>query len=142
MKGMQAMSMAMGNMNKVMKKMNKQMDPSKFAKIAQKFEQEAAKAELTEEIMSDTLGDAIGDDNEAEDELVNKVLEEAGLSATGDLLSAPSSEPVAQQNTVQEKQAVGIGAPATPPEKPNEECPTNDVDDLEARLKNLTRGDD
>lgn len=94
--------MAMSNMNKVMKSMNKKMDPAKFAKIAQKFEQEAAKAELTEEIMSDTLGDALGDDNAAEEELVNQVLAEAGLSATGDLSSVPNQNPVAEQQAATE----------------------------------------
>ena len=62
-------------------------------------------------MVGDVMDDAFGDE-EAEDELVDQVLAELQIKATGDLVNAPTTEVgVAQKETVPEKQAVAEGAP-------------------------------
>jgi len=123
----------MGKMTKAMKRMNKKMNVTTISKIVQEFEMENEKAEVTQELMDDAIGDAFGneEDEEEEDAIVAQVLDEIGVSLTGDIASAPTapvrSDPV---ETAKEHAPQAVAADAE----------DSAVNDLEARLNNLRRG--
>lgn len=139
MKTSHEMGVAMGKMTKAMKRMNKKMNAQTISKIVRQFEMENEKSDFTEEMMSDAIGDAFddGETEEEEDAIVNQVLDEIGVSLTGNLAAAPSApvHEAAQHAPAQPVAAAegggGGGAPAEDDAA---------VDDLEARLNNLRRG--
>jgi charged multivesicular body protein 2A len=130
-----AMASAMTSTAKAMHKMNKAIDVPAINKMMQDFEKENAKTEIMQEIMGDTIDDALGgDENEEEEEaIVNQVLDEIGISFGEDL---PSTAPTG---------AVGIAASspgkvamaATPGGGGETTDPA--LSELEARLNNLKR---
>lgn len=113
-----------------MKKMNRRMNPQKFAKIMAEFQRQAAQAEFTDELMQDTMSSALGDDEEAEEELVDSILAEVGLEKLEGLGYVPIENPNKEAEAVprQDKpQAVAVGD-------------DDEIDDLESRLRNLGDG--
>jgi len=83
----------MGQTTKVMGQMNKIVDPQKVAKTMQEFEMANAKMEMTEETMNDALDDILtesGDEDE-EQAVINKVLDEIGIEITTKVSDAPSA---------------------------------------------------
>jgi len=135
MKTTHEMGMAMGKMTKAMKRMNKKMNANTINKIVMEFERENEKTEMTEEMMSDAIGEAFddGETEEEEDKIVNQVLDEIGVSLSGELLSAPTSA-VNEQPVANEKQPVAALA------EDGDQEDDAAVSDLEARLNNLRRG--
>jgi charged multivesicular body protein 2A len=107
---------AMGKMSKAMKQMNKRMNVPKMQELMYEFDKQQQQMEMGQEMMDDVIDDALGDpeNEEEEDQLVKKVLDEIGVDMTSKLQEAPVGEPVA------------AGADA-------------DVSDLEKRLQNLRR---
>ncbi|KAL3884117.1 hypothetical protein ACJMK2_030339 [Sinanodonta woodiana] len=87
------MATAMGTTTKTMQQMNKVMDPMKTAKVMQEFEKESTKMGMSEEMISDTLDDILTEsgDEEEEDAIVNKVLDEIGIEISGKLVDAPAA---------------------------------------------------
>uniref|UniRef100_A0A0B7A8V6 Uncharacterized protein n=1 Tax=Arion vulgaris TaxID=1028688 RepID=A0A0B7A8V6_9EUPU len=87
------MASAMGTTTKTMTQMNKVMDPQKTAAMMQEFQKETAKMDMTEEMIDDTLDDILTEsgDEEEQDAIVNKVLDEIGIEITGKLADAPSA---------------------------------------------------
>jgi charged multivesicular body protein 2A len=110
--------------------MNKKMNVQTLSKIVYEFEKENEKTEMTGEMMNDVIDDAFddGETAEEEDKIVNQVLDEIGVSLTGNLAAAPSSA-VKEAPVAAAKQA-----------EPVAEAEDSAVSDLEARLNNLRRG--
>jgi charged multivesicular body protein 2A len=139
MKTSHEMAMAMGKMTKAMKRMNKQMNVNSINKIMMEFERENAKADMTQEMMGDALDDAM-DDGEAEEEeekIMAQVLDEIGVSMTGDLLAAPTQAPV---SAAAETESAARQPAAAEAEGAGGAEEDGAVDDLEARLNQLRRG--
>jgi charged multivesicular body protein 2A len=130
-----AMASAMTSTAKAMHKMNKAIDVPAINKMMQDFERENAKTEIMQEIMGDTIDDALGgDENEEEEEaIVNQVLDEIGISFGEDLPNTAPTGAVgiseASPGKVAMAAATGGGGETTDPA----------LSELEARLNNLKR---
>eukprot|EP01137_Pigoraptor_chileana_P019656 Opistho-2@80960 len=122
----QAMAEAMKGVTKAMKSMNARMNLPEIQKIMMEFEKESEIMDMKEEMMNDTIDDVMGDaeDDEESDLIVNKVLDEIGISLNQTLVDAPQTKtPAAAQPVAAGKAAVADSADA----------------DLQARLDNLRR---
>ncbi|KAI9143474.1 Snf7-domain-containing protein [Paraphysoderma sedebokerense] len=77
----QAMAEAMKGVTKAMRSMNKQINLPQIQKIMMDFEKESEMMDMKEEMMNDAIDDVMEgeDDEEAEDEIVAKVLDEIGI---------------------------------------------------------------
>lgn len=95
------------------------------------FERENAKTEMMQEVMGDAIDDALADDaigtEEQEDQIVNQVLDEIGISFQGELPEAGLMKHPAVE-AAPAKVAVAGGGVEDPA-----------LSDLEARLNNLKR---
>ena len=129
-----AMADAMKSTAKAMHKMNKAVDVPAINKMMQDFERENAKTEIMQEIMGDTIDDALGgeENEEEEDAVVNQVLDEIGISFGEDLPSAAPTAPVGVSEAASPGKvamsASGGGGDMDP-----------QLSELEARLNNLKR---
>ncbi|KAH9508673.1 Charged multivesicular body protein 2b [Bulinus truncatus] len=87
------MANAMATTTKTMTQMNKTMDPMKTAAVMKDFERESAKMGMTEEMIEDTLDDILTEsgDEEEQDAIVNRVLDEIGIEISGKLADAPAA---------------------------------------------------
>lgn len=76
------MAEAMKGATKAMGAMNRQMNLPKIQQIMMQFEKESELMDMKDEMMGDAIDDAFEEDeDEAEsDEIVNKVLDEIGIS--------------------------------------------------------------
>jgi charged multivesicular body protein 2A len=85
------MSQAMKGVTKAMVSMNKQMNIPALQKVMAEFMKENEKSELTQEMMADTLDDAMEEEGSAEEEdkVVNSVLDELGIGANDLVPEAP-----------------------------------------------------
>merc|ERR1719351_219861 len=93
-KSQNAMAQAMKGVTKAMQTMNKQMKLPEIQKIMMEFEKQTEIMDMKEEMMSDVIDDAMGDedDEEESDAIVTQVLDELGLQLTDQLtgVNAPS----------------------------------------------------
>jgi charged multivesicular body protein 2A len=123
-----AMAEAMKSTAKAMHKMNKAIDVPAINKMMADFERENAKTEIMQEIMGDTIDDALANENNEEEEeaIVNQVLDEIGISFGEEL-----------------PEAAAMGAPgkveASPGKVAVAEADDPALSELEARLNNLKR---
>lgn len=87
-----AIANAMGTTAKTMGSMNKVMNPHQIAKDMEAFKQANAKMDMTDEMISDTLDDIMGEsgDEEESEGIVNQVLDEIGIEVSGKMAHAPS----------------------------------------------------
>merc|ERR1711983_638898 len=71
--------------------MNKQMKLPEIQKIMQEFEKQSEIMDMKEEMMSDVIDDALGDEDDEEegDAIVNQVLDELGLQMTDQITGLP-----------------------------------------------------
>mmetsp|Transcript_9965 Transcript_9965/g.20857 ORF Transcript_9965/g.20857 Transcript_9965/m.20857 type:complete len:226 (-) Transcript_9965:473-1150(-) len=128
-----AMADAMKSTATAMHKMNKAIDVPAINKMMQEFEKENAKTEIMQEIMGDTIDEALGgEENEDEEEaVVSQVLDEIGITFGEDL---PSAAPTG---------AVRVSDPAPSGKVAMSAGPAGDTDpalsELEERLNNLKR---
>ncbi|WJX84387.1 hypothetical protein P8452_66968 [Trifolium repens] len=114
-----SVAVGMKGATKAMAAMNKQMNPSKQAKVMQEFQKQSAQMDMTTEMMSDVIDDAL-DDDEAEEEteeLTNQVLDEIGVDIASQLSAAPKGRVATKNNT--------------------ENVGSSGIDDLEKRLAAL-----
>lgn len=119
-----AMATAMKGVTKAMQNMNKQLNLPQIQKIMQEFEKQSEMMDMKEEMINDTIDDAMGedDDEEESDAVVAQVLDELGLDLTDKLKELPSTGGTLTAGASTDKQ------------------PLADVDaDLQARLENLRR---
>merc|ERR1712154_388958 len=122
-KSQNAMAQAMKGVTKAMMNMNKQMKLPEIQKIMQEFEKQ-------EEMMSDVIDDALGDegDEEESDAIVTQVLDELGLQMTDQITGLP----VAGGSVAVSKEKAKTPVPAAAGEAAADA-------DLEERLNNLRR---
>merc|ERR1719466_126704 len=125
-KSQNSMAQAMKGVTKAMISMNKQMKLPEIQKIMQEFEKQSEIMDMKEEMMSDVIDDALGDedDEEESDAIVTQVLDELGLQLTDQLTGVPV--------------ASGSVAPAGQAKTPVAAEADADAD-LAARLENLRR---
>merc|ERR1712004_440486 len=117
-RGANSQSKVMGA--KVMGQMNKLVDPQKVAKTMQEFEMANAKMEMTEETMNDALDDILTEsgDEEEEQAIIGKVLDEIGIEIAAKVSDAPSAP----------KNKVGTKTATVSPED-------KEIEDMLAQLK-------
>merc|ERR1719190_71728 len=128
-KSQSAMANAMKGVTKAMMSMNKQMKLPEIQKIMQEFEKQSEIMDMKEEMMSDVIDDALGDEDDEEetDNIVTQVLDELGLQMTDQITGLPIAGGSVATAATGGKQPVAAGAEA-------------DADaDLMARLENLRR---
>lgn len=92
MRSSEAMAGAMGDAVKIMSRINQSMKLPSMQNIVMQFEMEHGKMEMTQEMIDDAMGDALGGSNEeAEtDDVINQVMDELGLEQ-GSKLGAVST---------------------------------------------------
>lgn len=129
-KSQAAMANAMKGVTKALKRMNTKLNLPQLQKIMMEFERESEIMDLKEETISDTIDDAIGEDDEDEESevIVNQVLDELGISLDHELSEVVPGLEKPHITQVGKKQAVAAAGA--------------DTDDLQARLDQLRRGDD
>jgi charged multivesicular body protein 2A len=78
----QQMAEAMKGATKAMGSMNRQMNLPQIQRIMMEFEKESEMMDMKDEMMGDAIDDAFEEDEDEEesDEIVNKVLDEIGIS--------------------------------------------------------------
>merc|ERR1719278_553810 len=88
-KSQNAMAQAMKGVTKAM--MNMKMKLPEIQKIMQEFEKQSEIMDMKEEMMSDVIDDALGDEDDEEetDNIVTQVLDELGLQMTDQLSGLP-----------------------------------------------------
>ncbi|XP_026441037.1 vacuolar protein sorting-associated protein 2 homolog 2-like [Papaver somniferum] len=124
-----AISTGMKGATKAMTAMNRQMAPTKQAKVIKEFQKQSSQMDMTIEMLSESIDETL-DKDEAEEEteeLTNQVLDEIGVDIASQLSSAPKGR-IASKKV---ENAVPIPRPAAEP--------SSDVDDLEKRLASLRR---
>ena len=128
----QQMAEAMKGATKAMGSMNRQMNLPQIQKIMMEFERESEMMDMKDEMMGDAIDDAFEEDEDEEesDEIVNKVLDEIGISFNQELADVPTgikqSEPAMPSPVASERVAQTEGLSA-------------DDAALQARLDNLRR---
>ncbi|XP_026437423.1 vacuolar protein sorting-associated protein 2 homolog 2-like [Papaver somniferum] len=125
-----AISTGMKGATKAMTAMNRQMAPTKQAKVIKEFQKQSSQMDMTIEMLSESIDETL-DKDEAEEEteeLTNQVLDEIGVDIASQLSSAPKGR-IASKKV---ENAVPIPRPAATE-------PSSDVDDLEKRLASLRR---
>lgn len=125
-KSQNAMAQAMKGVTKAMMSMNKQLKLPQIQQIMQEFEKQTEIMDMKEEMMSDVIDDAMGDedDEEESDAIVSQVLDELGLQMTEGLRELPAAGGTLGTTTAA-KTPVAVADAAD--------------DDIQARLDNLRR---
>ncbi|KAA0183927.1 Charged multivesicular body protein 2a [Fasciolopsis buskii] len=145
-KSTNAMAETMKDVTRVMRRMNASMKLPQLQKIMMEFEKQSGLLESKEEMMSDAIDDALGDDDIDESEtIVNKVLEELGIEMSNEMAGAPQpSGPLGAGAGAARNRALaadgGPGLPSVDGSGVGSNADTIDEDDLEARLARLKRG--
>eukprot|EP01039_Chlorochromonas_danica_P010647 gene10647-11804_t len=116
-----AMAQAMKGVTQALGKMNKKINLPGLQKIMAEFLKENERGELTQEMMGDTIDDALEEEGSAEEEslIINQVLDELGVNTAAATPAAPQ------------------GAIPVKAEAKEEAAPDPAVSDLEARIANL-----
>lgn len=88
-----AMANAMQTTTKTMSSMNKVMRPDQIAGTVRDFSQANMRMEMTDEMINDTLDEMLGEsgDEDEENAVVNKVLDEIGIEISGKMANIPST---------------------------------------------------
>jgi len=130
-KSQNAMAQAMKGVTKAMQSMNKQLKLPQIQQIMQEFEKQSEIMDMKEEMMSDAIDDAMGDeaDEDESEAVVSQVLDELGLQLTDQLTGLP----IATGSLAATASGVKVGPQAAA-------AGAADADaDLQARLMNLRR---
>lgn len=110
MKSHDAMATAMKGVTKALTQMNKKINMPGLQKIMAEFMKENEKADITSEMIGDTLDDAMEEEGSAEEEelIVGQVLDELGVNMGQELSSAPTGSLAApaQESKVAESQGM------------------------------------
>ncbi|KAK0406382.1 hypothetical protein QR680_018542 [Steinernema hermaphroditum] len=124
----EAMGDAMKGVTKAMQVMNLRSNLPQIQKIMMEFERQSGNLDMKEEIMSETIDDALGDDVDEEESeaVVNQVLDELGIAMKEELANLPCADGT-------------IGATEVTPRQPRVETFSTVDADLEARLERLRR---
>ncbi|KAJ1501348.1 hypothetical protein HMI54_010053 [Coelomomyces lativittatus] len=106
----QTMTEAMKGVTKALRSMNKGVNLPQITKIMMDFEKENELMDMKEELMNDAVDDVMGDvdDEQEEDEIIMKVLDEIGIQLDQQLVDTPSSNLLsAPSKTGPDKVALG-----------------------------------
>nr|ACO11124.1 Charged multivesicular body protein 2a [Caligus rogercresseyi] len=121
-KSQNSMAEAMKGVTRAMQNMNRQMKLPQIQQIMMEFEKQSEIMDMKEEMMSDCIDDALGDeeDEDESDAIVSQVLDELGLQLNDQLKDVPAgTSTLATPGANKEKKAVAAG----------------DVDDADADLQ-------
>ncbi|KAM0789195.1 hypothetical protein ACM66B_000040 [Microbotryomycetes sp. NB124-2] len=110
----QQMAEAMKGATRAMSLMSRQMNLPQIQRILQEFEKESSMMDMKEEMMGESIDDAMGeDDGETEEEEGNKILEEVlaeiGINVEQQLGETPNSLPATKVAEPQQRTAVAMG---------------------------------
>lgn len=121
--GQEAITSALKGACQAYRAISGMMDPKAVQRIVAEYSKESMRNEMMQELTGDALDNAMGDldDSAAEDELVNQVLSEIGITQLANASEAPSG-------TLETAQPVDPTKAATD---------NNDMSDLQNRLNNL-----
>lgn len=102
------MAQAMKGVTKALGSLNKKVSLPGMQKIMAEFMKENERAEISQDMIGDTIDDALEEDGSAEQEgaIVDQVLDELGINMTQSVPTAPVGNNVtvgAQQEAVAEK---------------------------------------
>eukprot|EP00611_Tribonema_gayanum_P015105 TRINITY_DN2689_c1_g1_i1.p2 TRINITY_DN2689_c1_g1~~TRINITY_DN2689_c1_g1_i1.p2 ORF type:complete len:248 (-),score=128.71 TRINITY_DN2689_c1_g1_i1:416-1159(-) len=151
----EAMASAMKDVTKAMVQLNKQVNVPALQKIMMEFARENERQEMTSELMGDALDDVMNEegDADAEDAIVNQVLDEIGITMGENVPVAPqgggamdtAAEPAAQKQQVAQPMGGGGGGGGDDRDEPPAAGGGGgggdaQMSELEARLNNLRRG--
>lgn len=102
------MAYALGNVTITMKKMNKSLNLPSIQKITSDFERLSEMQNIKQDLFSETIDQVLADDNEIDDstELVNKILDEVGLSLNEQMTKAPLTIPVNEENKLEDEKLI------------------------------------
>lgn len=116
------MAQAMKGVTKAMSAMNKKVNMPGLQKIMTEFMKENERADMTAEMIGDTIDDAMEEEGSAEQEdmIVRQVLDELGVNLSQELSEAPDTKVPSKESKVEQ-------------EGSKDEAMTS----LEARLNNL-----
>ncbi len=91
-KSQDAMATAMKGVTKALTSMNKKVNLPGLQKIMTEFMRENEKSEMTQEMLGDTLDDAMAEEGTEEEEnaIVGQVLDELGVNMTENVPNAPT----------------------------------------------------
>ncbi len=90
-KSSEAMTSAMKGVTRAMVAMNRQMNIPQMQRIMQQFAMETEKMDMTTEMMEETIDGVMTEEGDEEEEnlLVGKILDEIGISMTDSIPDAP-----------------------------------------------------
>jgi len=125
-KSHEAMATAMKGVTKSLAMMNKQFNMPAMNKIMQEFMKENEMADLTQEMIGDTIDDAMEEEGSVEEEekIVSQILDELGINAGESISAAGEAPKTVASSPVEDKAA----------------APDPAMAELEARLNNLRNG--
>ncbi|RTG83139.1 charged multivesicular body protein 2A [Schistosoma bovis] len=138
------MASAMKQVALTMRKMNSTMQLPQFQKIMMEFEKQTETMEMKQDMMSDVIDDAIGDQNDIEDSetVVNKVLEELGIDLNAQLSNLPTAKDTIGSTVSSAVRPHAVATDPTPVAGPgpnSDSVDPIDENNLEARLERLKR---
>ncbi|CAH8504151.1 unnamed protein product [Schistosoma rodhaini] len=138
------MASAMKQVALTMRKMNATMQLPQFQKVMMEFEKQAETMEMKQDMMSDVIDDAIGDQDDIEDSeaVVNKVLEELGIDLNAQLSNLPTAKDTIGSTVPSAVRPHAVATDPTPitgPGPNSDSIDPIDENNLEARLERLKR---
>ena len=112
-KSNEAMSSAMKDVSKCLVLLNKQMSVPELQKVMNDFMSEQEKNDIQQEIMNDTMDEAMMEDDseQQEDAIYNHVMDDLGLKFGEEVPMAPSSEVAGTKAAEAEELPVAAGGP-------------------------------
>ncbi|KAF9428546.1 ESCRT-III subunit protein did4 [Podila epigama] len=105
----QQMAQAMKGATRAMGTMNKSMNLPQIQQIMMAFEKESEIMDMKDEMMSDTIDEAVGeeDDEEEQDGILEQVLDEIGLDISGPMAAVPRT---AIKSPLPERERIAVAA--------------------------------
>merc|ERR1719245_422828 len=91
--------MAMKNVSRTLGTMSNQIKLPELQAALQKYQIESEQMEMKQDMINDALDDALDQDSDAEDELIQKVMDEVGLDFSEKMVDAPMKK---QREVVEE----------------------------------------
>ena len=140
-----AMANAMKGVTKALIAMNAKVSIPGLQKVMTEFLRENERAELTQEVLAETLDDAMAEEGSTaqEDLIVNQVLDELGVGALGESIpDAPKGVHEASPAAGTDAGRVPLGADGSSASGGGTPAPSADsiqLSDLEIRLQNLNK---
>mmetsp|Transcript_23402 Transcript_23402/g.37452 ORF Transcript_23402/g.37452 Transcript_23402/m.37452 type:complete len:218 (+) Transcript_23402:35-688(+) len=94
---------SMKNVSKIMPVINKQIKLPELTRVLRQFDEETTKQQLKQELIDDAMNDVLDNDEDAEDELVSRVLDEIGIEMDSNLQNAPGKALPQKQQDIEDE---------------------------------------